>query len=302
MRLNNTVRTAKRKIIAYLCAYCLLSASMITPVEAAKVNLKDNKSTLLNAADISSGGFESFVDGEFKTNMEKYHIPGAVISIVKDGKVILSKGYGYADIEKKTIVNPGKTLFRIGSLTKLFTATSVMQLVEEGKIDLNEDVNTYLNDFQIKNSYKTPVTMTELLTHTAGIDDDSIGDLSRTSYKIIPISTFLKKRMLSVIREPGTYIQYSSYGIALAACVAEKVTGKSCYENITDRILQPLGMSDTTFDLNAQGLAQGYVYDVNRLSKQSIGGYFNLYPVGGISSTAKDMSSFMIAHLNKGGI
>lgn len=300
MGLKNLFQAVKIEIIAAFCAYCILSTTMVIPAEAAEEKPPENTSDALSLTDIESGGLESFVDGEFKTNMDKYHIPGAVISIVKEGKVILSKGYGYADKEKKITVDPDKTLFRIGSLTKLFTITNVMQLVEDGKIGLNEDVNTYLKDFQIKSSYKTPVTMAELLTHTAGIDDDSIGDLSKTNAGIIPISAFLKKRMLPVVREPGTYIQYSSYGIALAACVGEEVSGKSCYANINDRILKPLGMSDTTFDLNAPGLAQGYIYDGSTLKKQSIGGYFNLYPVGGISSTAKDMSSFMIAHLNNG--
>lgn len=300
MRLNNTAKTTKREVIAILCTCYILFTSMIIPVEAATGDRLGSRPDALNVTEVSPGGLEKFVDGEFKTNMEKYHIPGAVISIVKDGKIILSKGYGYADMEKKTQVSPDKTLFRVGSLTKIFTATSAMQLVQDGKIDLNANINTYLKDFKIKNSYKTPVTMASLLTHTAGIDDDSIGDLSKINSGILPISTFLKKRMLPVIREPGTYIQYSSYGIALAACADEEVSGKSCFDNITSRILKPLGMSNTTFDLNAPGLAQGYIYNGNALSKQHISGYFNLYPVGGISSTANDMTRFMIAHLNDG--
>jgi CubicO group peptidase (beta-lactamase class C family) len=205
MALHFIAKAAKGKIIAALCACCIVFTSMIIPAKAITANPLKRKSASLLLTD-TPNRLENFADSEFKTNMEKYHIPGGVISIVKSGKVVLSKGYGYANMEKGTKVDPEKTQFRIGSLTKLFTATSIMQLVEDGKVDLHANVNTYLKDFKIKDHYKTPVTMAELLTHTAGIDDDSIGDLSKTNKGIIPISSFLKKRMLPVIREPGTYI------------------------------------------------------------------------------------------------
>lgn len=249
---------------------------------------------------IKSGELEGFVDDAFKKNMQQYDIPGAVISIVKDGRIVFSKGYGYADLEKKTPVLPNKTLFRIASVTKLFTANAAMQLAENGEINLNDDVNKYLNGFKIKNNYPEKITMAQLLTHTSGIDSDVIGDLSKTESKVIPVSQFLEKRMLPVVREPGQFIQYSSYGIALAGCIVEDVSGMNCSDCINKNIFAPLGMANTSFKMNSPELAKGYLSVGRSLKPQELKGYFNLYPVGGIISTADDMAKFMIAHLNNG--
>src|SRR5215213_6243730 len=113
---------------------------------------------------------EAFLDKELKREMEKYHIAGAAVSVVKDGELFFAKGYGDADLENNIPVDPERTNFRIGSLAKLFTWTAVMQLAEQGKLDLNEDINTYL-DFRIKDTYPQPITLMHLMTHTAGFED-----------------------------------------------------------------------------------------------------------------------------------
>ena len=86
---------------------------------------------------------EAFIDGVMAAQMEAYHIPGATISVVKDGELFFAKGYGYADLESRKPVIANETLFRVGSVSKLLTWTAVMQLAEQGKLDLNVDVNTY---------------------------------------------------------------------------------------------------------------------------------------------------------------
>lgn len=261
-----------------------------------------DKSIFLSKLDesIDSGELERYIDTAFNNNMKKYNIPGAVISIVKDGEIILSKGYGYADLEEKIPVVPDKTLFRIASATKLFTASAAMQMVEEGKVDLNEDVNKYLNSFEIKNTYNKKITMAHLLTHTSGIDSDVIGDLSEKESEAKPVSGVLKKRMLPVVREPGQYIQYSNYGMALAACIVEEVSGMNCAKYIDKNIFVPLEMTNTSFKMNLPELAKGYVSIGETIEPREMKGYFNLYPVGGIISTADDMAKFMMAHLNNG--
>jgi len=113
---------------------------------------------------------EAFLDPIFVEQMEKLHVPGAAIAVVKDGKIFFSKGYGYANLEKKTPVTSDKTIFRIGSITKVFTATSLVQLTDRRKINLKDDVNKYLKDFKIQNTYPQPITFANLLTHTAGFD------------------------------------------------------------------------------------------------------------------------------------
>ncbi len=282
---------------------CVLLIGIDIPIQAA-VALANGKTTVREAKDLSkdvaSGELESFLDGIFDENMKSYEIPGAVISIVKDGKEIFSKGYGYADMDRKTVVDAGSTLFRISSITKLFTATAVMQLAQAGEINLEEDVNHYLQGFRIKNNYNKPVTMAQLLTHTSGLDSDEIGDLSKKESEVNPISKVLENRMLPVIREPGSEIQYSNYGMSLAGCIVEEVSKQSCKDYIDQNIIEPLGMENTKFALNDAKLAQGYHVVENKPTKMNMEGYFNLYPIGGILSTADDMARFMVCSLKKG--
>ena len=113
---------------------------------------------------------EAFLDELMAKDMEENHIAGAAVSVVKDGKLFFAKGYGYADVENKVPVDPEQTAFAIGSVGKLFTWTAVMQLVEQGKLDRDADVNTYL-DFRIPDTYPEPITLKHLLTHTAGFED-----------------------------------------------------------------------------------------------------------------------------------
>lgn len=289
-----------KRIMPLLCVL-LLCADIPAQAAVAQVNGKAPAKEEGNLnSDIASGELESFLDGIFNENMKSYEIPGAVISIVKDGKEIFSKGYGYADMDKRIVADAGSTLFRISSITKLFTATAVMQLAQAGEINLEEDVNHYLQDFQIKNKYNKPVTMAQLLTHTSGIDSDEIGDLSKNESEVKPISKVLENRMLPVIREPGSEIQYSNYGMSLAGCIVEEVSKQSCKDYIDQNIMEPLGMKNTKFALNDAKLAQGYHVVENKSTKMNMEGYFNLYPIGGILSTADDMASFMICSLNKG--
>ncbi|HSK84909.1 MAG TPA: serine hydrolase domain-containing protein, partial [Rubrobacter sp.] len=118
---------------------------------------------------------ETFLDGVMSTQLETHHIPGATVAVVKDGEPFFAKGYGFADVERREPVVADETLFRIGSVAKLFTVTAVMQLAEEGQLDLDADVNTYLEDFQIPDTYSEPVSLEHLLTHTAGFEERIVG-------------------------------------------------------------------------------------------------------------------------------
>ncbi len=301
LKSNYSLKRWLRRAAALLFVLAFLGKVQISPAFAFEKATGAND-TSINSLEksIDTGELEQFINETFKREMQDFNIPGAVISVVKDGKLILSKGFGYADLENKTPVAPEKTKFRIASITKLFTANSVMQLVENNKIDLDQDVNSYLKGFKIKNPYPGKVTMSQLLTHTSGIDSDVIGDLSEKESDVQPVSQFLKNRMLPVVREPGRFIQYSNYGMALAGCIVEEVSGMSCADYIHKNIFNPLEMKNTGFALNPPELARGYMPMDGTLKRQELKGYFNLYPVGGIVSTADDMAKFMIAHLNNG--
>src|SRR5215217_2345879 len=129
--------------------------------------------------DLTAADVEAFLDGLVPQQLKHDDIAGATISIVKDGKLLFAKGYGYADVEKKKPVSAQETLFRPGSVSKLFTWTAVMQLFEQGKLDLDRDVNDYL-DYKIPEAFGRPITLKNILTHTAGFDEQ-VKDIFMTS-------------------------------------------------------------------------------------------------------------------------
>jgi CubicO group peptidase (beta-lactamase class C family) len=145
---------------------------------------------------------EAFLDEELGREMEKHHIAGAAVSVVKDGKLYFAKGYGSADLENGIPVDPEQTVFRIGSLAKLFTWTAVMQLAEQGKLDLDADINTYL-DFRIPDTYPQPITLKHLMTHTPGFEDRYYERLASDPNDLLPPREWLVSHMPARVRPPG---------------------------------------------------------------------------------------------------
>lgn len=134
----------------------------------------------------------AFFDQFFTSRLTALHVPGAAVAVVKTGQPFLLKGYGYANLERKTPVDPEQTVFGVGSITKLLTTTAVMQLVERHQIDLQADVNQYLPELQLNRSAMPPVTVESLLTHTSGFDDRFIGTAARTPAEVQPLSQYTK--------------------------------------------------------------------------------------------------------------
>ena len=188
-------------------------------------------------------------------------IAGAVLVVVKDGKIIFQRGYGYADLKKRTPVIPDLTMFRPGSTSKLFTWTAVMQQVQAGKIDLDADVNTYL-DFKI-NEPLGKITMRNLMTHTAGWEEVARDTLVAKVSDLYPLHDYLVKRQPPQIYKPGSTIAYSNYGAALAGYIVQRVSGMPFDDYIATHIFKPLHMLHSTFvqplPANlAPDMAQGY--------------------------------------------
>ncbi|MEW6493016.1 MAG: serine hydrolase domain-containing protein, partial [Cyanobacteriota bacterium] len=190
--------------------------------------------------------FEAFVDNFFNEEMQKAHVPGAAISVVKDGKLFFAKGYGYANLEKKIPVEADKTLFRVASLSKLFTATAAMQLYERGQLDLDADVSKYL-DFELENPFSKPVTPAEMMMHTDGSTVRRIGLAARTEAGMEPLGDYLKDHMPPIVWPPGELYSYSSHSLALLGYVVEKISGIPFVQYIDKNILQPLEMRRSTF-------------------------------------------------------
>jgi CubicO group peptidase (beta-lactamase class C family) len=247
---------------------------------------------------------QTLLDPILAERMEKLHIPGAVISIVKDGKVIFIKGYGVTDVEKKSLVVPDKTIFRIGSITKVFTATAVVQMADRGKINLGDDVNKYLKGVRVPATFSQPITFANLLTHTSGLDEISPGRRTSNEAEVVPLGAFLKSR---IVRQfpPGEIISYSTYNPALAALVIEQMTGTPFKTHLQKNVFEPLKMSRTSITAvkkeYLQDLATGYEYEEGKYRKLPFQ-WFHTYPASDVNTTAADMARFMIANLQYGTI
>ncbi|HEY6069926.1 MAG TPA: serine hydrolase domain-containing protein [Chthoniobacterales bacterium] len=247
--------------------------------------------------------FETFLDALIPSQLQNRNIAGAVVSVVKDGQVLFQKGYGYADVEAKKPVLPDQTLFRPGSISKLFTATAVMQLVEQGKLDLDRDVNDYL-DFAIPKTYPEPVTLRRLLTHTAGFEETLKNLFVARDSDLKALRTYLVNQMPARIFPPGKVPSYSNYGFSLAGYIVERVSGEKFERYIDNHILKPLRMDHSTFDqpLPAQLAAQmskGY-RDASKKPRDFE--FVQAAPAGSLSTTAADMTRFMLAFLQNGSV
>jgi CubicO group peptidase (beta-lactamase class C family) len=248
---------------------------------------------------------EAFLDSLFGKQMEEYHIAGAAVAVVKDGKLFFAKGYGYADLENQIPLDPEQTVFRIGSVTKLLTWTAVMQLVEQGKLDLDTDVNTYL-DFRIPDTYPQPITLRHLMTHTAGFEDLYIDFITLESESLLPAGEFLASHIPARVRPPGECAAYSNYGTALAGYIVARVSGQSYDQYIQEHILDPLGMAHSTAlgTLHPDVMSHesvGYLYEDGSFQVfPKFYGPWDLAPMGYMGASATDMARFMIAHLQDG--
>src|SRR5438034_11263047 len=253
--------------------------------------------------ELTKADFETFLDALIPSQLRNRNIAGAVVSVVKDGQVLFQKGYGYSDFEAKNPVLPDQTLFRPGSISKLFTATAVMQLVEQGKLDLDRNVNDYL-DFTIPKTYPEPVTLRQLLTHTAGFEETLKNLFVAHENEIKPLRTYLLNQIRARIFPPGKVPSYSNYGFTLAGYIAERVSGEKFERYIDNHILKPLRMTSSTFDqpLAPQLAPQMSKAYLNASKKPRDFEFVQAVPAGALSTTAADMTRFMLAFLQDGSV
>jgi len=243
----------------------------------------------------------AFLDGFVPMQLERENIAGAVVLVVKDGSIFFAKGYGYSDVDKKTPVTVDATLFRPGSISKLFTWTAVMQLVEQGKLDLDRDVNEYL-DFKIPAKFGKPITLRHIMTHTAGFEEQIKDLINEEGAPIATLKQHLVEHVPERIFPPGTTPAYSNYGASLAGYIAERVSGRPFNDYVAENIFKPLRMSRSTFaqplpaDLKPM-MSNGYTLGSGKAKPFEI---VEEPPAGGLAATAADLSRFMIAHLQGG--
>jgi CubicO group peptidase (beta-lactamase class C family) len=248
---------------------------------------------------------ESFIDGIMTAHMRTHHIAGATFSLVKNGEALFAKGYGYADIKGKRPVIAEETLFRPGSVSKLFTWTAVMQLIEQGKLDLKADINNYLTKFKIPETYPEPITLAHLMTHTPGFEEMVSGMGARSPEDLVPLGDFLQAKLPARVFPPGELTAYSNFGSALAGYIVQVVSGVPFEDYIEKNIYEPLGMSHSTFRQPlpshlADKMSVGYSFEDGVFKAQDFELINGMAPAGSMSTTATDMARFMIAHLQYG--
>ncbi len=276
-------------------------ASTTKPPSAAATSGLSTPSRASNGHELTRADVEEFFDLLIKDQLAREDIAGAIVGVVKDGQVLIAKGYGYADVEKGIPATGDASLFRIGSISKLITWTAAMQLVEQKKLSLDEDVNTYL-DFKIPPAFGKPITLRNLMTHTAGFED-TWRDLGvADAQQLIPLETYVKTHIPKRIYPPGEVSAYSNYGATLAGYLVQRISGKAFEDYANENIFRPLGMNRTTF-------AQPPPADLARLVSEGYGlasapagrfEYMTLFPAGSVSASATDMCKFMLAHLQDG--
>ena len=253
------------------------------------------------ARPLDRASLEAWLDSLVPPALQKGDIAGLVVSVVKDGELLLEKGYGYAEVAEKTPMDPQGTVLRVASVSKSFTATAVLQLVEQGRLDLDRDVNEYL-DFAIPPAFGEPITLRNLLTHTAGFEE--------TAYKRYSPPITLRDNLLQIperIYPPGQIPAYSNYGVNLAGYIVERVSGMSIADYVERHILEPLGMRRSTFHMTLPAELRPFAASSYPLA--SAGPYPPTlitelspveFPAAGLSATAHDMARFMTAHLQEG--
>ena len=245
---------------------------------------------------------QTFFDSLVPYAIHRADIAGGVIVVVKDGQVLFAKGYGYANLATRKPVIADQTLFRIGSVSKTFTWTAVMQLVGEGKIDLNANVNKYL-DFKIPETFGKPLTMRDLMTMTPGFEDTVRDEFVSTPQQLLPLGKYVKKDLPAQIFPPGKIVAYSNYGATLAGYIVQRLSGEPFDQYIEDHIYKPLGMDHSTFRQPLPAalvpdMSVGYHSASNKktIPFESVG----IAPAGSMTSSGTDMARFMIAQLDNG--
>lgn len=282
--------------IRWLAGLLALAGILLAPVHSATALPQQ----LWEQVAVKPEAVEAFVDDFVSVHMKELEVPGLAFVMVKDGEVFFSKGYGLADVENQLPFDPDETIVRAGSNVKTVTALALVQLAEQGKIDLDANVNRYLTHFQIPDTFDEPITARQLLHYTAGLDSRFIGIRAESAEEILPLADYFVQRLPDRVRPPGAIRAYNDQEIALAGLLVEEVSGMPYDQYLQEYIFKPLGMKSSSIYLaekDAKRTAVGY---------GSNGAYpFNYYYLNdaagaGFNTTPADLARYMLMHLGNG--
>jgi len=250
---------------------------------------------------LARADLEPWLDGFMSYALQRGGVAGGTVAVVKDGQILLAKGYGFADVEKRVPVSGDRTLFRPGSVSKLFTWTAIMQLVEQGKLDLDQDVNTYL-DFKIPPRNGKPVTLRAIMTHTAGFEERVKGLITSKRENLQPLGDYYRGWVPDRIYDVGGTPAYSNYATGLAGYIIQRASGQSFDDYVDQHIFRPLGMANSSFRQPLPPRLMAHMSKGYEVASEPAKPYELVMPApaGSLASTGEDMAKFMIAHLQDG--
>ena len=291
---RNVMRRAKALVVLVLLASLSLLAACGSTSSSASLPPREPPSGehQLTAEDVNA-----WLDGKLPDALKNGDIPGAVVTVVKDGQVVTTRGYGWAETGasggKPVAVDPQKSLFRVASISKIPTSISAMQLVEQGKLDLDTDISAYL-DFEIERRFDEPLTLRHLLTHSAGFEE---------RWKVAPttdLEAYVKNDPPAQVFAPGTTPAYSNYGMALAGYIVQRVSGQPFETYVREHVLEPAGMTSSTYEQPlpkdmAGSLGPGYTSTGEEVPFEVMGDF----PAGSLTVSAPDFAAFMNAQLSR---
>ena len=296
---RNMTRNVTRRGVALVVVALLASLSLLTACgstsSSASLPPREPPSGehQLTAEDVNA-----WLDGKLPDALKNGDIPGAVVSVVKDGQVVTTRGYGWADTGasggQPVAVDPQTSLFRVASVSKIPTSIAAMQLVEQGKVDLDADISAYL-DFEIERRFDEPLTLRNLLTHSAGFEESI-----RMAQDETDLEAYVKTKPPVQVFEPGTTPGYSNYGMALAGYIVQRVSGQPFETYVREHVLEPAGMTSSTYEQPlpkdmAGSLGPGYTSTGEEVPFELMGDF----PAGSLTVSAPDFAAFMNAQLSR---
>lgn len=294
MQMNRGYHTVK-KVIACVLSFIFIIMAIAVPAHAEEKQVETTPSR------IPLSKLEETIDA-YVASYEKYTAAVSVVAI-KDGETIVNKAYGYADIENQRKADTS-TVFEWASISKLLVYTSVMQLVEQGKLDLGTDIREYLPEgFFKKLKYDDPITLLNLMHHNAGWEDQTVTEVYYyDENEKYDLGETLRKNEPKQIYKPNSVVGYSNYGVGLAGYIVEEISGQPFYEYVNQHIFEPLHMNDTTVHPTGQDRpdlvqrrneVEGYTKDLKLIPENRV--YVTFYPTGAAIGTAEDLGKFLAA-------
>jgi len=295
---RNMTRNVTRRGVALVVVALLASLSLLTACgSTSSSGSLPPREPPSGEHQLTAEDVNAWLDGKLPDALKNGDIPGAVVTVVKDGQVVTTRGYGWADTGasggQPVAVDPQTSLFRVASISKIPTSIAAMQLVEQGKVDLDTDISAYL-DFEIERRFDEPLTLRHLLTHSAGFEEH--GSLTPTT----DLEAYVKNDPPAQVFVPGTTPGYSNYGMALAGYIVQRVSGQPFETYVREHVLEPAGMTTSTYEQPlpaglAGSLGPGYTSTGEEVPFEVMGDF----PAGSLTVSAPDFAAFMNAQLSR---